>query len=189
MKAVKQSRARSDRTIWPVRIYDIAKKLGLDNKEVLSKAKELGMVAAKVASSSLDKITAEYLSDKLKEAHPELTAPPPPLQPRRPRQPPPAPPPEPPPEPVPETPTVVVVAAPPPEIVAAPVVEKVLVEAEPPAEPPLPPTPVIATEDGSCGQRTAASAPPAEVVAPPCHLRHPRPLCRRFQEWGTKWLH
>jgi translation initiation factor IF-2 len=62
----------------PVRIYDISKKLGLENKEVLSKAKELGIAAARVASSSLDKITAEYLEDKLKEAHPEIaTAPPP----------------------------------------------------------------------------------------------------------------
>ena len=58
----------------PVRIYDISKKLHLENKEVLTKAKELGIVAAKVASSTLDKITAEYLEDKLKEAHPELTA-------------------------------------------------------------------------------------------------------------------
>src|SRR5690242_8982189 len=61
----------------PVRIYDISKKLGLENKEVLAKAKELGIAAARVASSSLDKITAEYLEDKLKEAHPEIaTAPP-----------------------------------------------------------------------------------------------------------------
>ncbi len=60
----------------PVRIYDISKKLGLENKEVLSKAKELGIAAARVASSSLDKITAEYLEDQLKQAHPELSAPP-----------------------------------------------------------------------------------------------------------------
>ena len=58
----------------PVRIYDISKKLGLENKEVLAKAKELGIAAARVASSSLDKITAEYLEDKLKEAHPGLSA-------------------------------------------------------------------------------------------------------------------
>ena len=61
----------------PVRIYDISKKLHLENKEVLSKAKELGIAAARVASSSLDKITAEYLEDQLKLDHPELTAPPP----------------------------------------------------------------------------------------------------------------
>ena len=48
----------------PVRIYEIAKKLGIENKEVLAKAKELG-IAAKVASSSLDKITAEFLEEKL----------------------------------------------------------------------------------------------------------------------------
>src|SRR5512146_108054 len=62
----------------PVRIYDISKRLGLENKEVLAKAKELGITGARVASSSLDKITAGYLEDKLKEAHPELAAPPPP---------------------------------------------------------------------------------------------------------------
>src|SRR5882672_3077098 len=60
----------------PVRIYDISKKLGLENKQVLSKAKELG-IAARVASSSLDKITAEYLEQQLILAHPNLTAPPP----------------------------------------------------------------------------------------------------------------
>src|SRR5436190_7314771 len=60
----------------PVRIYDISKKLGLENKEVLSKAKELGIAAARVASSSLDKITAEYLEQQLVLAHPNLaTAP------------------------------------------------------------------------------------------------------------------
>src|SRR5258708_1787391 len=57
----------------PVRIYDISKKLGLENKEVLSKAKELG-IAARVASSSLDKITAEYLEQQLILAHPNLAA-------------------------------------------------------------------------------------------------------------------
>src|SRR5262245_49695364 len=55
----------------PVRIYDISKKLGLENKEVLTKAKELGITAARVASSSLDKITAEYLEQQLIIAHPE----------------------------------------------------------------------------------------------------------------------
>jgi len=45
----------------PVRIYDIAKKFGIESKDVLAKAKELGIAAAKVPSSSLDKITAEYL--------------------------------------------------------------------------------------------------------------------------------
>ena len=54
----------------PVRIYDISKKLGLTSKDVIAMAKELGIVGARVASSSLDKITAEYLEDKLKDAHP-----------------------------------------------------------------------------------------------------------------------
>src|SRR2546425_1233194 len=59
----------------PVRIYDISKKLGLENKQVLTKAKELG-IAARVASSSLDKITAEYLEQQLILAHPNLATPP-----------------------------------------------------------------------------------------------------------------
>jgi translation initiation factor IF-2 len=54
----------------PVRIYDISKKLGLENKEVLAKAKELGITAAKVPSSSLDKITAEYLETQLTGSRP-----------------------------------------------------------------------------------------------------------------------
>jgi translation initiation factor IF-2 len=60
----------------PVRIYDISKKLGLENKEVLAKAKELGIAAARVASSSLDKITAEYLEEQIRATHPVLSAPP-----------------------------------------------------------------------------------------------------------------
>ncbi len=86
----------------PVRIYDISKKLGLENKEVLSKAKSLGIAAARVASSSLDKITAEYLEEQLRKEHPDLSAPPPLPAPV-------APPPPPPVEPI------VVVSAPKPE--------------------------------------------------------------------------
>ena len=59
----------------PVRIYDISKKLGLENKEVLTKAKSLGIGTARVASSSLDKITAEYLEQQLILDHPNLAAP------------------------------------------------------------------------------------------------------------------
>src|SRR3954470_4138714 len=90
----------------PVRIYDISKKLGLENKEVLSKAKELGIAAARVASSSLDKITAEYLEQQLIIAHPGMVAPS---------------------QPAPAAPTpatkhepIVVVSAPPPQAEAAP---------------------------------------------------------------------
>ena len=49
----------------PVRIHEIAKKLGLENKDVMAKAKALGIVAAKVPTSSLDKISAEYLEEEL----------------------------------------------------------------------------------------------------------------------------
>ena len=49
----------------PVRIYEIAKKVGIPSKEVLAKAKELGITNAKVASSTLDKITAEYLEEQI----------------------------------------------------------------------------------------------------------------------------
>jgi translation initiation factor IF-2 len=58
----------------PVRIYDISKKLGLQNKEILAKAKSLGIAAARVPSSSLDKITAEDLENHLLADHPELAA-------------------------------------------------------------------------------------------------------------------
>lgn len=83
----------------PVRIYDIAKKLGIESKEVLAKARALGITAAKVPSSSLDKITAEYLEN-------ELGGVPPPA--------PPAPAPVPAPEPV------LIIAPPPPPVEEAP---------------------------------------------------------------------
>jgi len=58
----------------PVRIYDISKKLGLENKTILAKAKALGIAAAKVPSSSLDKISAQFLEEELFKEHPELAA-------------------------------------------------------------------------------------------------------------------
>jgi TPR repeat protein len=45
----------------PICIYDISKKIGIENREVLSLAKELGIVEAKAPSSFLDKITAVRL--------------------------------------------------------------------------------------------------------------------------------
>ena len=57
----------------PVRIYDLAKKLGIASQSVLAKAKDLGIAQAKVPSSSLDKITAEFLEIELIK-----TLPPPP---------------------------------------------------------------------------------------------------------------
>ncbi|MBM3869659.1 MAG: translation initiation factor IF-2 [Verrucomicrobia bacterium] len=59
----------------PVRIYDIAKKLGLESKQVLAVAKELGIKEAKVPSSSLDKITAEFLEAKFGPLKPVEPAP------------------------------------------------------------------------------------------------------------------
>jgi translation initiation factor IF-2 len=56
--------------IMPVRIYDLAKKLGIESKDVLAKAKEMGISQAKVPSSSLDKITAEYLEETLAKLFP-----------------------------------------------------------------------------------------------------------------------
>ncbi|HSH15204.1 MAG TPA: translation initiation factor IF-2 [Verrucomicrobiae bacterium] len=54
----------------PVRIYDIAKQLNIPSKDVLSKAKDLGISNAKVPSSSLDKITAEFLIEQLSGGKP-----------------------------------------------------------------------------------------------------------------------
>ena len=58
----------------PVRIYDIAKKLGLESKDILTKAKDMGIAAAKVPSSSLDKISAEWLEEEIIKASPALAA-------------------------------------------------------------------------------------------------------------------
>jgi|SRR5882672_4893798 len=58
----------------PVRIYDIAKKLGLESKSILTKAKELGIAAAKVPSSQLDKISAEWLEEELIKGDSALAA-------------------------------------------------------------------------------------------------------------------
>ena len=58
-----------------VRIYDIAKKLGMESKQVLAFAKELGIKEAKVPSSSLDKITAEFIEEKLEPFRPAKPAP------------------------------------------------------------------------------------------------------------------
>ncbi len=120
----------------PVRIYDIAKKLGLESKDVLIKAKELGIATARVPSSSLDKITAEYLEEKLSVGKPVTTLPPPP-----PAEPEKiilvtAPPPEPPaPEPVEPPPA--------PELAAAVVAEEAIISDEPEAANGEPPAVVI----------------------------------------------
>ncbi len=121
----------------PVRIYDISKKLGFENKEILAKAKALGIAAAKVPSSSLDKITAEWLEEELIKIHPEVAAR---LAPK--------PAPEPPkPAPVEEK-IVIITAPPPPEVKPEPkpepaVVETITTTAPAPAvEPPKPVAPI-----------------------------------------------
>jgi translation initiation factor IF-2 len=142
----------------PVRIYDISKKLGLENKEVLSKAKKLGIAAARVASSSLDKITAEYLEEQLRKDHPDLASPTPP---------------SPAPAPVIVSEPIVVVTAPPPpppaeetalEIAATSTATATL-EAEPP------PTESVPAEENSQPMEAAVveppPPPPAPKVAPP----------------------
>jgi translation initiation factor IF-2 len=58
----------------PVRIYDIAKKFGLESKEIITKAKALGIAAAKVPSSSLDKISAEWLEGEILKERPDVAA-------------------------------------------------------------------------------------------------------------------
>src|SRR4051812_13131747 len=108
----------------PVRIYDIAKKLGLESKEVIAKAKALGITAAKVPSSSLDKITAEYLEEQLggKPAVAEMPAPSAPPTPVMITAPPP-PPPAPPSPPTPSLEPVIEAVAPPVEEISAPAPE------------------------------------------------------------------
>jgi translation initiation factor IF-2 len=157
----------------PVRIYDISKKLGLENKDVLAKAKELGISAAKVPSSSLDKITAEYLENELAGNVAARPAPVPPAEPDKiilvtaPPEPPPAPP-EPvvpeipvvvaevPPAPVHEVPTdngevpaAAVVEAPAPIISAAPApIAPAPVTPPPPTPPPVPAGPQVGDKVG-----------------------------------------
>src|SRR5579862_6453140 len=116
----------------PVRIYDISKKLGLENKVILAKAKSLGIAAAKVPSSSLDKISAEFLEEELFKEHPEVAAKfaAPPVAEK--------------PKPAPVEEKIVVIKAPPPEPKPEVIVEPVKAAAAPPlveAPPPPPPPP------------------------------------------------
>src|SRR5213076_3097505 len=108
----------------PVRIYDISKKLGLENKEVLAKAKELGIAAARVASSSLDKITAEYLEQQLIIEYPNRAHP--------------APAPSAAPAPPHVDEPILVVSAPPPEVVVTEPVAEVPTAITPPSVKPEP---------------------------------------------------
>lgn len=147
----------------PVRIYEISKKLGLENKEILAAAKALGIAAAKVPSSSLDKITAEYLEEEILKSHPEVAAK---LKPEAAAAPEPKPAPveqkieiikapEPPPAPA-------VVEAPPP--VVEPVVAEVPVP--PPVEPVLP---------AALPLEPVLAAPAPAPIEPPKPVEPPKP--------------
>jgi translation initiation factor IF-2 len=151
----------------PVRIYDISKKLGLENKEVLSKAKELGIAAARVASSSLDKITAEYLEDKLKEAHPNLAAPPAPSAPVATPPPPLAPVVV---QPV-EAEPITIITAPPPPVEVAEAQQPVAETATAVLEPEVAPAPTAI----SPAPASEASAP-VDVVSEPAPAVQPEPM-------------
>ncbi|MCL5097039.1 MAG: translation initiation factor IF-2 N-terminal domain-containing protein, partial [Candidatus Omnitrophica bacterium] len=131
----------------PVRIYDIAKKLGIESKEVIAKAKELGIVGARVPSSSLDKITAEYLEQQLSAK----LAPPPTPEPVAEAAPP----------ATPAAPVVEAVTPPPPaaETAAPPVAPAEVVVQPPPLE--------MAPEVVEAAPAPAAPAPPAAAELPP----------------------
>jgi translation initiation factor IF-2 len=115
----------------PVRIYDISKKLGLENKTILAKAKALGIAAAKVPSSSLDKISAQFLEEELFKEHPDLAAKfaPPPVVEK--------------PKPAPIEEKIVIITAPPPEPKPEVKAEPVTADVVPPVveTPPPPPKP------------------------------------------------
>ena len=143
----------------PVRIYDIAKRLGIESKQVLAIAKELGIKEAKVPSSSLDKITAEFLEEKLGPIKPAVPAPvveaPAPVVLIT------APEPEPPPAPAPETEPQAVGAA-----------------APAPAEPPAAPIAHVELGVEAAPEPVAAATPAAPLapVVPPPPSEPPKPI-------------
>jgi translation initiation factor IF-2 len=155
----------------PVRIYDIAKKLGIESRFVIARAKELGISTARVASSTLDKITAEYLEEQLgykpapaaSETAPAPAAAPAAELPAAEAL-------DPSPVVVPGAPSET--AAPPePPLPAVPAMETVptgesgVVEATPSASAPAP-APVVAATPPAAPTLADAVVPPAEVVEP-----------------------
>lgn len=129
----------------PVRIYDIAKKLGIESKAVLAKAKELG-IPAKVPSSSLDKITAEYLEEQLGGVKPPA-----------------------PPEPAP-APEIKVISEPPPAPEPAPAAEPVATQEPEKPAPKAEEAPKAAEEPAPVAQ-----AEPAPRAEEPAAVEEPRP--------------
>jgi translation initiation factor IF-2 len=165
----------------PVRIYEISKQLGMENKQVLAKAKELGIAAARVASSSLDKITAEYLVEQIKLTLPAPVAPPPVPTPE-PVAEPPAPPPAPteiPPPGTTATPVITIEAktetATMPQGAPTPTVEAIE------EQPPVTATATVVLEPETAPLQRESAPPAAEPVeteppietAPPSHVEPP----------------
>jgi translation initiation factor IF-2 len=146
----------------PVRIYDISKKLGLENKDIISKAKALGITAAKVASSSLDKITAEFLEEEILKEHPDIAA-----RLHAPKT-------EAPKAPVVEEKIVVITAPPPPPPVAEPVPQPVAVSATSAVESEEPPVETNGEKQdfAPAVEAIAAPAPPP----PPAPVIPPKPV-------------
>ena len=146
----------------PVRIYDIAKKLGLESKEVLVKAKELSIAAAKVPSSSLDKISAEWLEEEIIKSNPAVAArlAPKPVEEK--------------PKPAPVEEKIQIIHAPEPE----PVVEVIPDPA--PVEAPPAPEPVVVVEP------TPAPAPVVEAPQPVAPPALPKPVVPPAPRVGDK---
>ena len=184
----------------PVRIYEIAKKLGLDSKTVIAKAKDLGITHAKVASSTLDKITAEFLENELaglRPPPPPVVVAPPEIIVVKPPEPIVVKPPEPPPAPapLPEIAPPDEAAAPPPVTVSeppAPAPEPAPATAEAPAAlpepPPLPPpAPEVPPVTVPAPEPVAAIPTPAPVVvAPPPPPPPPAPVVPPKPKLGEK---
>ncbi|RME94391.1 MAG: translation initiation factor IF-2 [Verrucomicrobia bacterium] len=151
----------------PVRVYEIAKEIGIPSKVVLSKLKEYKIPGVRTASSSVDKITAEYILEKLRVEFP---------------------PPEPPAEPAEsesaaETPVTAETASPTAEAPPA---------AEPPAEPPVETAPAEAAtqappEAASTAEPTTETppSPPAEP-APAAAEEPPAPADAATAEAGAE---
>jgi len=134
--------------------------------------KDLGISAARVPSSSLDKITAEYLESYLTPAKPSVVESSPPV---------PAPPPEP----------IRIVSAPPEPVLPPPVIE---ISAAP-APPPVAETKLAMPEIGAPAAPSGPASPPlppeeevAEIDAPFHRQPHPRlHLLRRGRASAIWW--
>ncbi|MFM2295604.1 MAG: hypothetical protein RLZZ350_2017 [Verrucomicrobiota bacterium] len=143
----------------PRRIYDISKKLGLDNKIILAKAKLLNITTAKVASSSIDNISADFLEEELLKEHPECAKPGDKPVEEKPK-----------PAPVVEQ-KIEIISAPEPPPAPEPVAEPVSeiapaaeAAAEIPAAPPEPPAPVVPGVGALVGRVVLPTRPSAPKV-------------------------